>query len=547
MKDLQVLIEKTKDTYLNTFEQSDFYLTEDFKQKYASYLRNNGQNIEFNDTTAIITTSGNLQIYAPNQWFLIASYVVEFLKELIVYKDTVEKILVVKNMSAKEKKEYITELKEGRSYEKKNELKELAGRYLGVGRERDISFIVKFLTDYSWWSGSKTIDRSDYYVSPILNLLGLVNVSQSYVADIAYIFASVPELSAVSNGNLVAVKKRNNLLDTKSFHIEPEESARKKGGQNLIIYGAPGTGKSRGLEDLLNSGIWNGQYCESFISNYSRVVFHTEYTYFDFVGTYKPVPVHKKTEYTFVNSVNGNETSLEPYINYEFVPGPFIELLVAAWLDKENMYTLLIEEINRANAAAVFGEIFQLLDRNKDGTSEYAYLPSKDLRAYLLSVEGMEKYIAEGIKIPSNMNIVATMNSADQGVNVLDSAFKRRWNYKYKKIDIGNAVHKDAPFKYAGMTMTWGIFVTALNEKLIKSRVEEDRLIGPYFIKPDEIGVVSAKDKLLLYLWDDVLRHQRTQFFATYILTFGDLTDKFSHEDVLELTLYLETNNFSGR
>lgn len=116
------------------------------------------------------------------------------------------------------------------------------------------------------------------------------------------------------------------------------------------------------------------------------------------------------------------------------------------------------------------------------------------------------------------MNIVATMNSADQGVNIIDSAFKRRWNFKYLRIDIDNAVHKDAEIRYAGQNITWGIFITAVNEKLKYLRVNEDRLIGPYFIKPSELHNKSAIDKLLLYLWDDVLRHKRAQGLSPRLL-----------------------------
>lgn len=544
MKDLHEILLQTKENFKKNYKSEDFILTEEFKDKYAAYLRNNGQNVEFNDTTAIIKTSGNLSIYAPNQWFAIAAYVVEFLQELFVYKKNVEDILAEKKYSSKEKKEYITKMKENTTDDDKNELVIMAERYfddfnLTQDEKRlNIEYITKFLTDYTWWSGNKTIDRGDYFVSPVLSLLGLVNASQSYVAEIANILAIVPDLADISSkciyrsftssSNITGIDTQQNL-----------DSERKTGGQNLIVYGAPGTGKSRGLEDLLKSGIWENKQYDNFISNYKRVVFHPEYTYFDFIGTYKPIPIHKETSEKFFNMIERKENNLEPYIDYKFVPGPFITVLVESWLDKSHMHTLLIEEINRANAAFVFGEIFQLLDRLKDGTSEYAYEPSKELMAYMLSIKGLEEHVHDGIKIPSNMNIVATMNSADQGVNILDSAFKRRWNYKYKKIDIGNAIHRDKLFIYANQSIKWGNFVKSLNDKLIKSRIEEDRLIGPYFIKPDELDSVSAMDKLLLYLWDDVLRHQRQQFFANNIRTFADLSYGFDKEDVLDLVTYL--------
>ncbi len=265
-----------------------------------------------------------------------------------------------------------------------------------------------------------------------------------------------------------------------------------------------------------------------------RVVFHPEYSYFDFVGTYKPVPVYKKSPELFSN-VDGSTTAVgEPFIDYRFVPGPFIDALVQAWLDPDNMYTLIIEEINRANAAAVFGEVFQLLDRDVNGCSEYSYTPSEDVYRYLLSIPSMDVYVLSGIRIPSNLNIVATMNSADQGVKPVDSAFKRRWGFHYIKINFDGDFHETAILKYASRDVYWGRLVRLINKKL-RSRplyLDEDKLIGPYFIKPDELGKKHAIDKLLLYLWDDVLRHSRDAFFDSNINTFSELRERFEEQDV---------------
>jgi len=542
MKNLHELIKNTKENYRNNSQQTDIELSDEFKTVFASYLRNNGQDVSFNETTAVIKSSGNLLIYAPNQWFMIASYVTDFVKELIIYRKFVDLMLSKMEMNSKDKKNYITKLKENATEDDLSNLEILYNKALVNYTDKENvnkEYIIKFLTDYSWWSGSKTIDRGDYYVSPVLNLLGLVNASQSYVADIAYFFACDSNLTDIVKNDLLATSV-NRANRNKREYTLPDVS-RKKGGQNLIVYGAPGTGKSRSLEDLLVSGIWEDKKYENFISSYNRVIFHPEYTYFDFVGSYKPVPIYKKTDDSFINKIDNGENNLEPYIDYQFVPGPFVCTLVSAYLDPVNMYTLLIEEINRANAAAVFGEIFQLLDRTNDGSSEYTYTPSRELMSYLIGIDGMEQYVSMGIKIPSNMNIVATMNSADQGVNFIDSAFKRRWNYKYKRIDIGNAVHKEALIYYGSISITWGTFITALNDKLIKSQVDEDRLIGPYFIKPDELNTSYATDKLLLYLWDDILRHKRTHFFAGNIRTFYELTEKFEKEDVLGILTYLNS------
>ena len=529
LRNLNSVALEVQRSFQQNFNDEDFVLSEEFKLAFGRFLRSNGQNISFQEHTAVITRAGNLKIYAPNQWFVMATYMVDLVRELINYKGHLEEILRKAELSTDDKKKYIKNLKATNDIKVIEEFKRNTTDYFkGIcDTEEDVvtytEYMTRFVSDYEWWFGSKTVDRTnDYYVSPVLSLLGVVNASQGYVADAAYYFATDVNLQIASK-NMIGEKATS--LAIKTDRGKKEE--RKTGGQNLIVYGAPGTGKSRWLEDEFGTEPLT-----------RRVVFHPEYTYFDFVGTYKPVPIYKKTDGEFQNGYINEITNEEPYIDYQFVPGPFITILIEAWLDPKEMYTLLIEEINRASAAAVFGEIFQLLDRRSNGSSEYSYMPSKDLKAYLAKLPELEKYFENGIRIPSNMNIVATMNSADQGVNLIDSAFKRRWNYKYLRIDIGSAVHGGVPIHYAGTKVNWGVFVTALNEKLINSRIDEDKLIGPYFIKPEELKNISALDKLLLYLWDDVLRHQRSQFFSKDVRSFADLSDLFAGTDVLELKSY---------
>ncbi|MEG1725382.1 MAG: AAA family ATPase, partial [Anaerovoracaceae bacterium] len=501
-------------------------LSDDFKRAFGTYIRGLGNSVDFNPTTTVVITSNSLKIFIPNQWFVMSAFMADYTKELIIYKSYLEKILATELQSAKARKDFIVAIKDAITDEQKSKFMLDAERYFKDAGDADAAtsaeYLLKFLSDYDWWFGSKTIDRGDFYVSPVLNLLGVVNVTQSYVADISYFYASSPALLA-----LVPQLKAtgSEIIPMTTINDSVRSINRITGADNYIIYGAPGTGKSRLLEDRFGTAQFT-----------KRVVFHPEYTYFDFVGAYKPVPVYKKSVDEFAYSDGTKFTEGEPYVTYKFVPGPFVEVLVAAWKNPSNMYTLVIEEINRANAAAVFGEVFQLLDRNADGESEYAIQPSEELRSYLIGTCAMGDFISTGIKIPANMNISATMNSADQGVNALDSAFKRRWKFEYLKIDIRNAVHKDAVIKYANMNVRWGDFVSAINEKLITIGIDEDRLIGPYFIKPSEVSNRKAVDKLLLYLWDDVLRHRREQFFSGEVHTFSNLAEDFQFEDVLHIS-----------
>ena len=178
--------------------------------------------------------------------------------------------------------------------------------------------------------------------------------------------------------------------------------------RNRIVFGAPGTGKSYELkedcEDLLKDAK----------DNYERVTFHPDYSYSQFVGTYKPV------------------MGADEKIRYDFVPGPFmrvyVEALKSGRTENPQPHLLLIEEINRAKVAAVFGDVFQLLDRDDDGVSEYEIQASEDIRKYLAKQLGGTPDNYQKIRIPNNMFIWSTMNSADQGVFPMDTAFKRRWN-----------------------------------------------------------------------------------------------------------------------
>lgn len=326
----------------------------------------------------------------------------------------------------------------------------------------------------------------------------------------------------------------NNTNNTESVERSDSQNHTDMKGKNLIIYGAPGTGKSYYVEKKM----------ELDKNKITRVVFHPEYTYFDFVGQYRPYPLYDKADKR-LSSLEGNEVNKPvPYIDYRFVPGPFTKVLVEAYKDKNNMYTLLIEELNRADAPAVFGEVFQLLDR-KDGESEYGIVPSAEWGAYLKS-ECDDIVVKGKIKIPKNMNIIATMNSADQGVHVLDTAFKRRWEYKFMPINIDEKsdAFKNVKISYAGNECYWKDILTKINDKLRIRGINEDRLIGPYFVSLEQIKQSEKKypteayEKILFYLWDDVLRNNgRSDFFGENNKSITDLFDDVKNQrDVFGIT-----------
>lgn len=283
--------------------------------------------------------------------------------------------------------------------------------------------------------------------------------------------------------------------------------------RNRILFGAPGTGKSYTLnkEMRLLLGI-------SSDDNYERVTFHPDYSYANFVGTYKPVPIKDE---------HGNET-----ITYAYVPGPFMRVYVKALrnsrTDDIKPFLLIIEEINRANVAAVFGDVFQLLDRGEDNVSEYPIQASEDIRNYLVKELGGNSDDYAKIRIPDNMFIWATMNSADQGVFPMDTAFKRRWDFTYLGIDDND---DDIIGKYVLLTedrsqkVEWNKLRKAINHFLARERINEDKQLGPYFLSRKLVVPLAGNEidhdafvrvfmnKVIMYLFEDAAKQKRSKLF----------------------------------
>lgn len=371
--------------------------------------------------------------------------------------------------------------------------------------------------------------------------------------------------------------------------------------RNRILFGAPGTGKSFTINsdrvELLGEG--NEE-------DYERVTFHPDYSYANFVGTYKPVMVDDSAEIISLasekevlailtdetksaqekydllydrfkgdgltrlslllglytdesfktrkadgsdaandNSVERNPgRAIRPYVNlskptngkkdisYEYVPGPFMRMYVKALknsrTDNIKPFLLIIEEINRANVAAVFGDIFQLLDRGDDFVSEYPIQATEDIKKYLAKELGGNPDDYNKIKIPDNMFIWATMNSADQGVFPMDTAFKRRWDFTYLGIDDND---QDLQGKYVYLAddksqkVEWNKLRKAINNFLAKEKINEDKQLGPYFISrsivvpkdSEEIDrgrfINTFKNKVIMYLFEDAAKQKRPRLF----------------------------------
>lgn len=294
-----------------------------------------------------------------------------------------------------------------------------------------------------------------------------------------------------------------------------------------IFYGAPGTGKSHAINELTAG------------KDVIRTTFHPDTDYSTFVGAYKPttkpVPVITVigTEAVPVRDKNGKEM-MEDKIVYEYVSQAFLQAYVAAWRKycdvqegEEPMDEfLVIEEINRGNCAQIFGDLFQLLDRGDEGFSEYPIKADSDMKKLLeKEFEGLEIKNKEGINalfkggkdivaevlagdvllLPNNLYIWATMNTSDQSLFPIDSAFKRRWDWNY--VPISNA-GKNWMIEVNGAQYDWWNFLEAINDKVYHATYSEDKKLGYFFCKAKD-GVISADkfvSKVIFYLWNDVFK-----------------------------------------
>lgn len=290
-------------------------------------------------------------------------------------------------------------------------------------------------------------------------------------------------------------------------------------GFNKIIYGAPGAGKSASVSEIVGK-------------NFIRTVFHPETQYSDFIGCLKP---HK-------DSSSGS-------ITYSFRKGPFIKILEEALLHPEKQHFLVIEELNRANTAAVFGEIFQLLDRDNSGKSEYPiFIQDEDLYDALKEKLGSDNELIKKreLIIPSNLSIIATMNSSDQAVFPLDTAFKRRWIFEYLPIDFKNCATGKVPINHADLpNVEWKTLAQTINTVLIQLKVVEDKLIGPWFIKDSDLVEGQAKltfiGKICSYLWDDALKYKnKDAIFKSDIHGYGELYQRYSNKEPIFSEKFME-------
>lgn len=253
-----------------------------------------------------------------------------------------------------------------------------------------------------------------------------------------------------------------------------------------ILFGAPGTGKSHTINSDANITEQNS----------IRTTFHPDSDYSTFVGCYKPTKDEKSGE-----------------ITYDFTPQAFTNAYVSVWKDLSKPFYLIIEEINRGNCAQIFGDIFQLLDRNEQGYSSYKTTPDQDLTNYIktqfseTNIEDADVKSGNKMQLPPNLHIWATMNTSDQSLFPIDSAFKRRWDWRYIPIDYTDNGH----YIDCGDTQySWADFLQKVNDKVESVTQSEDKKLGYWFMgngkEQTEITIDRFVSKVVFYLWNDVFK-----------------------------------------
>lgn len=346
----------------------------------------------------------------------------------------------------------------------------------GVGNRLGVGAIHIFGIKYG-----KCIIENNYSITEIIDL---AHLQKSYTTEL-------------SKGINIYKALADNVFDItlESLLSSQENHDIKQKGQNILYYGVPGSGKSFTISQICSDD-----------SVMERIVFYPDYSHSDFIGQIVP------------------RLNQDKNLEYVFSPGPFTRILKKAYNNPDNMYYLVIEEINRGNAAAIFGEVFQLLDRDHTGKSEYS-INNYDI------AEAVYNDSEHPVRIPSNLTLLATMNTSDQNVFTLDTAFQRRWTMKHLPNNFDNE-HSDDIIE--GTQITWGAFAQTINELILQNNSglisSGDKRLGVYFAREDELKPALFSEKVLKYLWDDAFKLDRDTLFNEKYKSIEELIEDYETE-----------------
>ena len=461
--------------------------------------------------------------------------------------------------------------------------------------------VFKNLTEYEetpWRNNG-----SEYFTDPVANANSTVQTKPLFsTLSKVVMWANQPKLDDIDSDAEICLDKEaiemtiaklEDVADSfkpfkKSLNIADDNS------RQQIYYGAPGTGKSHRIKEQLE-GVPKG--------NIFRITFHPDSDYSTFVGAYKPtmekdceclygkdeliskltelkeqgvtyspqkfgakywyslkqLTLADKRDILLACGMSDNYTvefdkgiavgeelfkgTKKSRIVYNFIPQTFLNAYMQAYRKpNENVY-LIIEEINRGNCAQIFGDLFQLLDRDEYGVSEYTIKADADLKAFLVDEMGKDSdAIKDGeLCLPSNLYIYATMNTSDQSLFPIDSAFKRRWDWEYEPIKYKNT---NWVIDIQGKTYSWVSFQKEINRRIFEATSSEDKMLGDYFVNPSD-GIITEKmllNKILFYLWNDVCKDGEGDIFKvsdTEDVSFSELYGDGGKQKLIDMMDYL--------
>lgn len=546
---------------IQEFDHYDYELPEAFT---VSVKMINSYKIEYNRFNSCATNPSGQRIFISNSWFYIASILSPLYKPFIEYRTLIWDIVPKETLKTKNREAISLALRESTRIS-----------------DEDKDYLIKFATEPQWWNGGnnndgKSLDRGDCLASAILSIANVVNAAQGYIVDLWEFLGKNPQYAVILNGaKRVYNAAGGNTSTLQTIYFGSPGTGKSRQVKDSLKDVPEGQIFRTTFHPDSDYASFVGCYkpmCHSVAAQTCKVLNYDElvaklkqtlgehssnltsgFALFGFECRESILDMEKSGEHTIPKLVEDaykagstydttiragmqikEEAALPEFsrISYEFSPQVFTKAYCKAWKNPDKPIYLIIEEINRGNCAQIFGDLFQLLDR-KDGVSEYPIDADTDLRFYLeeeLSntedgeTDGSEGIAGGKLRLPSNFNIVATMNTSDQSLFPMDSAFKRRWEWKYipttapkgkdrqMELTIKNSIEtKDGRKINAGnYEYSWKDFLSNINARILSVTHSEDKQLGYWFVKADEVsGSISIStfvSKVVFYLWNDVFK-----------------------------------------
>ncbi len=512
-------------------EIPEIHLSEGIKKKLTEmFVEEENGYVKVSDFTTTVAIDKNY-VFFPNQYFYLAILCKNYAESLFKYCDFFDNN-VKNNSSLKEQiiNQHFSNTKYTSFFNNIEDSKFFSDFIIG-------GEVSSFRPGKNLVNGDKYRGTKDIFGSCILKKISIPDASSNYFGSIVYYLTKRNDLYSQLDSEIYQqIKNNNNFIKQNSVLSSTQHPSQ------IIYYGVPGSGKSHKIDEI-TKGVPAEQKM--------RVVFHPEYTNADFVGQIVP--------------------RVDDGVDYRFKAGPFSRILKRAYQNIDKPFYLIIEEINRGNASAIFGDLFQLLDRDESGYSKYS-VENLDINSYIRSKDNLynDKEVPStvkvgdtewteitGIRLPSNLSLYATMNTSDQNVFALDNAFQRRWDMELveNKFLISNESSEDEKEKakkqasaiielpQANLAYTWQQFQSIINsvisEKLNTGLSSmEDKRLGCWFVKACEYESenkekkfgISKKifaNKVLKYLWDDAFKFCHQEIFSAEIFNFENLQNTF--------------------